>query len=96
MSPKKEKKKEKERMWLGVNSSSYVVYININIFISCCFIDSVFQFRKGELRMQSLTFDDAGMYQCIAENMHGIIYANAELKIVGQWDCFSIFCLKVE
>lgn len=36
--------------------------------------------------MQSLTFDDAGMYQCIAENTHGIIYANAELKIVGKWD----------
>lgn len=36
--------------------------------------------------MQSLSFDDAGMYQCIAENTHGIIYANAELKIVGQWN----------
>lgn len=61
--------------------------------ISYYFIDSLFQFRKGELRMQSLTFDDAGMYQCIAENMHGIIYANAELKIVGQWDYFSIYYL---
>lgn len=46
----------------------------------------MFQFRKGELRIQSLTFEDAGMYQCIAENTHGIIYANAELKIVGEWD----------
>lgn len=46
--------------------------------------------------MQSLTFDDAGMYQCIAENMHGIIYANAELKIVGQWNYFSIYYFMVE
>lgn len=44
----------------------------------------MFQFRKGELRIQGLTFEDAGMYQCIAENAHGIIYANAELKIVGE------------
>lgn len=46
----------------------------------------MFQFRKGELRIQGLTFEDAGMYQCIAENTHGIIYANAELKIVGESD----------
>lgn len=42
--------------------------------------------------MQSLSFDDAGMYQCIAENTHGIIYANAELKIVGQWN-YSLYLL---
>uniref|UniRef100_A0A3Q3JLT3 Ig-like domain-containing protein n=1 Tax=Monopterus albus TaxID=43700 RepID=A0A3Q3JLT3_MONAL len=28
-----------------------------------------------------LTFDDSGMYQCIAENPHGVIYANAELRV---------------
>ncbi|XP_041327420.1 contactin-1 [Pyrgilauda ruficollis] len=51
-------------------------------------------FRKGELRMQSLTFDDAGMYQCIAENMHGIIYANAELKIVASPPTFELNPMK--
>ncbi|XP_074488436.1 contactin-1a [Sebastes fasciatus] len=34
-----------------------------------------------EMRFSSLTFDDSGMYQCIAENHHGIIYANAELRV---------------
>ncbi|XP_047248527.1 contactin-1a isoform X2 [Girardinichthys multiradiatus] len=34
-----------------------------------------------ELRFSRLTSDDAGMYQCIAENRHGVIYANAELKV---------------
>lgn len=45
--------------------------------------------------MQSLTFDDAGMYQCIAENAHGIIYANAELKIVGQYDYLLYLLFRV-
>ncbi|NXQ47262.1 CNTN1 protein, partial [Catharus fuscescens] len=49
---------------------------------------------KGELRMQSLTFDDAGMYQCIAENIHGIIYANAELKIVASPPTFELNPMK--
>ncbi|XP_015251073.1 PREDICTED: contactin-1a-like isoform X2 [Cyprinodon variegatus] len=34
-----------------------------------------------ELRFSRLTTNDAGMYQCIAENRHGIIYANAELRV---------------
>ncbi|XP_068458470.1 contactin-1a-like isoform X2 [Clinocottus analis] len=34
-----------------------------------------------EMRFSSLTFDDSGMYQCIAENHHGLIYAAAELRV---------------
>lgn len=44
-----------------------------------------FQYHKGELRLYDVTFENAGMYQCIAENTHGAIYANAELKILGQY-----------
>uniref|UniRef100_A0A7N6ATM6 Contactin 1 n=1 Tax=Anabas testudineus TaxID=64144 RepID=A0A7N6ATM6_ANATE len=36
---------------------------------------------RKEMKFSSLTFDDSGMYQCIAENRHGIIYANAELRV---------------
>lgn len=40
-----------------------------------------------------LTFDDSGMYQCVAENRHGLIYANAELLVFGEseTDCGDIF-----
>uniref|UniRef100_A0A8C7SZX3 Contactin 1 n=1 Tax=Oncorhynchus mykiss TaxID=8022 RepID=A0A8C7SZX3_ONCMY len=31
----------------------------------------------------ALTFKDSGMYQCIAENRHGVIYANAELRVIA-------------
>uniref|UniRef100_W5UJ45 Contactin-1a n=1 Tax=Ictalurus punctatus TaxID=7998 RepID=W5UJ45_ICTPU len=34
-----------------------------------------------ELRFTDLTSDDSGMYQCIAENRHGVIHANAELRV---------------
>uniref|UniRef100_A0A3P8VQ00 Contactin 1b n=1 Tax=Cynoglossus semilaevis TaxID=244447 RepID=A0A3P8VQ00_CYNSE len=39
-----------------------------------------YMYGKGELKFSSLTQDDSGMYQCIAENYWGIKYANAELQ----------------
>lgn len=38
-------------------------------------------FGRSNMTFSKLTFDDAGMYQCIAENRHGVIYANAELRV---------------
>uniref|UniRef100_A0A7M4ER34 Contactin 1 n=1 Tax=Crocodylus porosus TaxID=8502 RepID=A0A7M4ER34_CROPO len=51
-------------------------------------------YGKGDLRIRGLTFEDAGMYQCIAENAHGIIYANAELKIVASPPNFELNPMK--
>ncbi|XP_041651588.1 contactin-1a-like [Cheilinus undulatus] len=39
------------------------------------------QIDRKEMSFSRLTFEDSGMYQCIAENRHGIIYANAELRV---------------
>lgn len=36
------------------------------------------------MSFNSLTFDDSGMYQCVAENRHGVLYANAELRVLGE------------
>lgn len=48
-------------------------------------VRSLHQYGKNhELRFTDLTFDDSGMYQCIAENRHGVIYANAELRVFGE------------
>ncbi|KAJ8382833.1 hypothetical protein SKAU_G00036110 [Synaphobranchus kaupii] len=38
---------------------------------------------EGELKFSRLAFEDSGIYQCIAENKHGIIYANAELRVIA-------------
>ncbi|KAJ6659822.1 hypothetical protein lerEdw1_018277 [Lerista edwardsae] len=35
----------------------------------------------GDLRISKLTMEDSGMYQCVGENKHGIIYASAELSV---------------
>ncbi|XP_037110368.1 contactin-1a [Syngnathus acus] len=40
------------------------------------------------MAFSSLTFEDSGMYQCIAENPHGVIFANAELRV---FDCAPTF-----
>lgn len=40
--------------------------------------------ENGVLSIVSLNLSDAGMYQCVAENKHGIIYASAELMVLGK------------
>ncbi|KAB1258893.1 Contactin-2 [Camelus dromedarius] len=35
----------------------------------------------GDLRLSKLSLEDSGMYQCVAENKHGTIYASAELAV---------------
>nr|XP_046250575.1 contactin-1a-like [Scatophagus argus]XP_046250576.1 contactin-1a-like [Scatophagus argus]XP_046250577.1 contactin-1a-like [Scatophagus argus] len=44
---------------------------------------------RKEMRFSSLTFDDSGMYQCIAENHHGVLYANAELRVFAGAPTFE-------
>ncbi|KAM4747400.1 contactin-1 [Rhinophrynus dorsalis] len=46
-------------------------------------------YGKGELKIRGLTLEDAGMYQCIAENTYGTIYANAELKVLALAPTFE-------
>uniref|UniRef100_A0A673L2A6 Contactin 1 n=1 Tax=Sinocyclocheilus rhinocerous TaxID=307959 RepID=A0A673L2A6_9TELE len=46
-------------------------------------------YSNHELRFTDLTFDDSGMYQCIAENRHGTIYANAELRVFAGAPSFE-------
>ncbi|KAL7858029.1 hypothetical protein AOLI_G00181310 [Acnodon oligacanthus] len=47
-------------------------------------------YGKHELRFTDMTFDDSGMYQCIAENRHGVIYANAELRVFASPPSFEL------
>ncbi|KAM8867926.1 LOW QUALITY PROTEIN: contactin-2 [Synchiropus picturatus] len=43
----------------------------------------------GSLRVSHLALEDSGMYQCVAENKHGTIYASAELRVQVQAPEFS-------
>lgn len=54
---------------------------------SYCYIPSLRKYGKGQLKFSSLTFEDSGMYQCVAENNWGTIYANAELRVVCELHC---------
>ncbi|KAI4877290.1 hypothetical protein NFI96_011836, partial [Prochilodus magdalenae] len=47
-------------------------------------------YARHELRFTDLTPDDSGMYQCIAENRHGVIYANAELRVFVSAPSFEL------
>lgn len=38
----------------------------------------------GVLSVSALALSDAGMYQCVAENKHGVIYFAAELMVLGR------------
>lgn len=39
---------------------------------------------NGVLNITSLNLADIGMYQCVAENRHGRVFTNAELRVVGR------------
>uniref|UniRef100_A0A3Q2D2Z1 Contactin-3-like n=1 Tax=Cyprinodon variegatus TaxID=28743 RepID=A0A3Q2D2Z1_CYPVA len=40
--------------------------------------------EDGVLTVSPLTLSDAGMYQCVAENKHGVIYFGAELMVLAS------------
>ncbi|KAM6981279.1 contactin-4 [Aplochiton taeniatus] len=43
----------------------------------------------GRLSISRINLTDSGMYQCVAENEQGAIYASAELKVVASQPDFS-------
>ncbi|XP_075822947.1 contactin-5 [Microtus pennsylvanicus] len=45
---------------------------------------------NGILMIHSVNQSDAGMYQCLAENKYGAIYASAELKILASPPSFEL------
>lgn len=51
------------------------------------------QVEGGRLTIAKLTLLDSGMYQCLAENDHGVIYASAELKVVGKSEALILVIL---
>lgn len=48
-----------------------------------CVQDRV-EVNNGRLRISNLALEDSGMYQCVAENKHGTVYSNAELRVQGE------------
>lgn len=43
------------------------------------------QLEQGSLTIPNVSLSDAGMYQCVAENRHGVIFASAELSVIGEF-----------
>uniref|UniRef100_A0A1A8P263 Contactin-3 n=1 Tax=Nothobranchius pienaari TaxID=704102 RepID=A0A1A8P263_9TELE len=54
------------------------------------------QVNNGVLTISSLNLADIGMYQCVAENKHGRIFTNAELRVIAIAPDFSQNLLKVQ
>ncbi|XP_066554177.1 contactin-4 isoform X2 [Amia ocellicauda] len=54
------------------------------------------QVVNGALTITGLTLSDSGMYQCVAENKHGQIYTNAELRVIAIAPDFSQNVLKIQ
>lgn len=65
-----------------------------------CVLQDRIHIENGALTIVSVNLSDAGMYQCVAENKHGIIYFSAELVVLGKtfflFFVFSLdFCLSI-
>ncbi|NXY07135.1 CNTN4 protein, partial [Pteruthius melanotis] len=52
------------------------------------------QLEQGSLTIPNVSLADAGMYQCVAENRHGVIFASAELSVIAIGPDFSKTLLK--
>ncbi|XP_015261563.1 PREDICTED: contactin-4-like, partial [Gekko japonicus] len=52
------------------------------------------QIEHGTLTITNVNLSDTGMYQCMAENRHGVIYASAELSVIAVGPDFSKNFLK--
>ncbi|KAM9220238.1 contactin-5 [Dugong dugon] len=52
------------------------------------------QMVNGVLMIHNVNQSDAGMYQCLAENKYGAIYASAELRILASAPTFALNQLK--
>uniref|UniRef100_A0A8B9GH68 Contactin 4 n=1 Tax=Amazona collaria TaxID=241587 RepID=A0A8B9GH68_9PSIT len=52
------------------------------------------QLEQGSLTITNVSLLDAGMYQCVAENRYGIIFASAELSVIAVSPDFSKTLLK--
>ncbi|XP_030056084.1 contactin-5 [Microcaecilia unicolor] len=44
---------------------------------------------NGVLMIHNVNLSDSGMYQCLAENIHGVIYGSAELKVLASAPVFE-------
>ncbi|XP_042614699.1 contactin-4-like isoform X2 [Cyprinus carpio] len=66
---------------------------NLNLFTDGSRMDSLWSLRirvaGGGLTIYNMNLMDSGMYQCLAENDNGVIYASAELKVVASPPDFS-------
>lgn len=58
-------------------------------FMFYCFLQGRVQLEQGSLTITNVSLSDAGMYQCVAENRHGIIFASAELSVIGKFTFLS-------
>uniref|UniRef100_A0A8C6UBT6 Contactin 3a, tandem duplicate 1 n=1 Tax=Neogobius melanostomus TaxID=47308 RepID=A0A8C6UBT6_9GOBI len=54
------------------------------------------QVNGGVLTISSLNLADIGMYQCVAENKHGRVFTNAELRVIAIAPDFSQNLLKAQ
>nr|XP_021505052.1 contactin-4-like [Meriones unguiculatus] len=52
------------------------------------------QIEQGTLNITTVNLSDAGMYQCVAENKHGVIFSSAELSVIAESPDFSRTLLK--
>lgn len=75
------------------NDQFYEVYLAQLAVISDSFVYAQDRIRVdgGRLTISNINLVDSGMYQCLAENDNGVIYASAELKVVGKHIYFDIF-----
>lgn len=71
------------RLAAAASISSRTV-LNACMCVCVCLQQDRIQANNGVLTISSLNLADIAMYQCVAENKHGRVFTNAELRVVGK------------
>uniref|UniRef100_A0A6Q2XPU7 Contactin 2 n=1 Tax=Esox lucius TaxID=8010 RepID=A0A6Q2XPU7_ESOLU len=66
------------------DTSHSPLHVGIHINSSLLLSQDRVEVNGGHLKIVNLALEDSGMYQCVAENKHGTIYSNAELRVQVQ------------
>ena len=68
------------------NNPFDIKFSQFNLLIQFFFRNRV-KLDNNNLHFLTITFDEDGLYQCVAENVHGMIVSSTWVHVVGEFIC---------
>ena len=76
-------------MYFNCGAKRSIVIVKFMIF----FYSPTVEVSGSKLLFKDVTLSEAGIYQCAAENLHGMIVSSTYVKVLGE--CVSLLLVKM-